>query len=86
MPESTTKNTESTKHWLVRHAETMPLGGVFDPAERVLDLMFIGAIQQTARGCGFRPTMADIRKLVAALEEAHQVIADRCEAATKKAA
>lgn len=68
------------KHWLVKRAEEIPLGGVFDPAEMRITNMFCGAMQSAVKPlCGdpSEVTLEHIRKLVAAEEEAQQVIARR---------
>lgn len=76
----------SEKHWLVKHAEEDPLGGIFDSIERRIDSLFIGAVIQTAKSAGdLSPSrsISQLQKLVAALEESEKIIERRHDAAAQ---
>lgn len=64
-------------HWLVEHAETMPLGNFLDPASRCLAWMFIGAMEGAAKQPVGRPKVSDFTRLIAAHRDAQQVIERR---------
>lgn len=77
------------KHWLVKRAEEMPLGGIYDPAEARVTNQFLGALSSAVKPImpeSAEETLAHVRALIAAEEAAQQVIAMRRQAAKEVAA
>lgn len=65
-------------HWLVKKAETLPLGNIFDPLATRIDQLYIGGIEATVRSpLSLSRAMATIRELMQARESAQQVVENR---------
>lgn len=91
-----TENTERTaaaaadlfganeKHWLVRFAETVDLGGLEWDAEMSINSMLVGALREIRSGRIMPARVSMYRKLIDGHEEAEKVIkARRAEKARK---
>jgi hypothetical protein len=66
------------QHWLIKKAETLPLGNIFDPLATRIDKLFIAGVEAAALAPKSLPrTMVTIRDLMEAREKAHQVIENR---------